>query len=355
MIKAKQKGDTSFDIRSTVSNKDDRKGPQGNVRKPNEALKPAKLLRDNTPVEFTIWVEQFAAYHSSSRMELCSIPEQQAYFKACLEPALIARIASKITPTLPVVPPITPLGGRKNQRDGTGSVASGAEPEDEPDCCIEILHREFVNQYPIFTRRLDFFRSQQGQNQNFSDWTQALRRKGDECDLDSINASDIFILRYLTGIADKKLMAELLKLKDPTVKDLDEAVINWEVSQRCMKKIDSAANKASSFATVAGKGQQNSKNKGNNSHKNSKSSNAKTGSKNNTNKVYKCYRCGSPNTDHQCKALSATCSFCKKAGHFASVCNAKAKGKPAANSAAAQPTPNVKGQGQASTNAAEVC
>ena len=40
----------------------------------------------------------------------------------------------------------------------------------------------------------------------------------------------------------------------------------------------------------------------------------------------KCYRCGSSNhiaSDSKCPAINAACNFCKKVGHFASVCSAK--------------------------------
>eukprot|EP00095_Tigriopus_kingsejongensis_P006217 maker-scaffold666_size115941-snap-gene-0.10 protein:Tk06217 transcript:maker-scaffold666_size115941-snap-gene-0.10-mRNA-1 annotation:"AGAP001242-PA" len=56
--------------------------PAPRITKPNEALKPQSLTRDNTPVEFRFWIEKFPAYYTTSRMELATIPEQQAYFRS---------------------------------------------------------------------------------------------------------------------------------------------------------------------------------------------------------------------------------------------------------------------------------
>ena len=108
-------------------------------------------------MEFTIWLEQFRAYYTSSRMDLCKVPEQQAYFKACLEPALIARIDAKFPKTMPVITP------------------DPANPQ--PDA-LDLLRNEFAAQYPIVTRRLDLFKCKQTHGQTLTDWIQQLRSKG---------------------------------------------------------------------------------------------------------------------------------------------------------------------------------
>ena len=77
-------------------------GPRSST-KPNEALCPKKLSRDCTPVELNIWVESFKAYYVSGRLELASVGEQQAYFRACIEAPLVARISGRVTPDTPVL------------------------------------------------------------------------------------------------------------------------------------------------------------------------------------------------------------------------------------------------------------
>ena len=68
----------------------------GAAHKPNEALKPYLLSRGHSPMELREWIDRFRAYHSTSRMDLCSIQDQQGYFRNSLELALFSRIKSLI-------------------------------------------------------------------------------------------------------------------------------------------------------------------------------------------------------------------------------------------------------------------
>lgn len=58
----------------------------------NDALKPFVVTRDHTPVEMRSWVTKFKAFYSSSCLERCSVPEQHAYFRICVDAQLEARI-----------------------------------------------------------------------------------------------------------------------------------------------------------------------------------------------------------------------------------------------------------------------
>ncbi|MEL7309057.1 MAG: hypothetical protein AAGK05_15125, partial [Pseudomonadota bacterium] len=56
----------------------------------------------------------------------------------------------------------------------------------------------------------------------------------------------------------------------------------------------------------------------------------------------KCYRCGSNShlaSDSRCPAKNATCNFCKKTGHFSSVCSSK-KNSSSNNSSSSQNSQN---------------
>ena len=299
------------------------------VRKPNNALKPQKLTRDNTPVEFSVWISAYYAYYTTSHMHLCSIVEQHAYFKACLEPSLIARIQHYLTSTTPVFP--------KAYR-GNGPILPSA---DRIVSAMEILQKEFLFQYPVFTRRLDFFKSSQQGNQVASDWISELRRQGDECNLNSMTQDDIYVMRYLTGIKQQKLCDELLKIKDPTVRKLDQRIQEWEISQRCLKGINTSnfSNKATSNSAYVKRHHDWLQARINTAKKaNSATSKPHTSYQTKQNKPFICFRCGDKNKSHTCKAVNAICKHCGKKGHYAGVCNAKAKAsqgdpKPRARSA----------------------
>ena len=71
-------------------------------RKPNDALKPFTLTSANTPVELEEWLGRFRAYHSTSRMDLCSALDQQAYLRSCMDASLYNRVKSRFTDTMPL-------------------------------------------------------------------------------------------------------------------------------------------------------------------------------------------------------------------------------------------------------------
>ena len=178
----------------------------------------------------------------------------------------------------------------------------------------------------MFTRRLDFFRSQQRDGQLFSDWIQELRRKGDECNLDELSRDKFFVFLFLTGIKDQKLEAELLKVTDPMTKKLQEVVQDYKVSKYCLKSIKPPSKAGTNLATAnAVKG----KKQGPKSHSkphNSQSQNKKSSPNQNNSslatsasKPYNCYRCGNKNKLHTCNAVNAMCKHCGKKGHFAGV------------------------------------
>ena len=96
----------------------------------NGALKPSVLNDDFTPVEMRAWVSQFKAFYSTSNMAQCTVEDQQAYLKICVDPNLYLRLSDKVSPTTEIF--------------GEGG-------------CIDLIKEEFLNKYPLFSRRLDFF------------------------------------------------------------------------------------------------------------------------------------------------------------------------------------------------------
>ena len=93
-----------------------------NKIRPNEALKPFLLTRDHTPVEMRSWVNKFKAFYSTSLLDKCTIQEQQAYFKICIDPSLEARISDQIQEN-------TPIFG--------------------DDGCLSLIEEEFRQKYPL--------------------------------------------------------------------------------------------------------------------------------------------------------------------------------------------------------------
>ena len=114
---------------------DDDESTTGSRRqfKVNVALKPEKLTPESTPRDLRIWLNQFRSYYETSCMEEISIEAQQAYFKQCLDRTLRFRLERRVDDH-------TPIWG-------------------DLDSCQAVLTEEFLDSYPLFNRRLEFFRT----------------------------------------------------------------------------------------------------------------------------------------------------------------------------------------------------
>ena len=276
------------------------------ARKPNDALKPFCLTSAHTPVELEEWFGRFRAYHSTSRMDLCSAVDQQAYLRSCLDPALYNRIKDKMDSKMPLF------------------VSQGSP---QPNC-FALLEAEFNSNFPVVTRRVQFFRQDQKPGELFSDWARSVQESAAQCQFGAITADDIIVLRLLTGVADKKLALDLYKLKDPNLQQLKDTASAYEVAKRTFAAV-ATPKESKTFHTTTGQGgPTGNKSKG----KSSKGAQAHAVQVKN----FKCYRCGDTNKEHSCKATSATCKYCGKTGHFASVCNKKKSDGKSGSSKSAQ-------------------
>ena len=348
----------------------------GGVRKPNEALKPATLNASSTPVELHAWCSLYEAYFSSSRMEHAPLREQQAYFKACLAPSLLAAIDSRIVADTPIFK-LSAL--QRAEIDASNRSAEEKAKRDKsiyppklievPTSCMELLQEQFLNLYPIFARRLDFFRFNQKQpnQQLFTDWVKDLHKHGDQCQLDQLTVNNIYVFRYLTGISDGKLAQELMKLDNPTYQQLAQTAQKYEVALRCLAQVPgvpgSQRTLAYNAAAAGGRPANASAPRGQQNHRPAQQAAAQRQSRppaqggqrqqsqvNNSNsgkqqqKQFRCFRCGNGKADHDCRAVDAVCKFCQKKGHFAGVCNSKARqngNQARASQATSQPAPST--------------
>ena len=287
-------------------------GARADRTKANEALKPKVLSREMSPVEFASWLQRFSAYYSSSNMNNCSLPEQQAYFRACIDSYLESRIQSKISSVTPILP--TP-----------GSIS-----------CFDLLNEQFLITHPVFDRRLDWFDAKQGINQKFTDFAQKLMRMGDECELAQMDINDLYVMRFLTSCSNIKLRERFLKETNPSQDKILQIAQNYEVSERFIKAIN-RSNHVSAHRVSHGGANSSAKSKDNRSSFRQKLAAFKDC----------CLRCGKKGDpeNHTCLALKQTCYNCGKRGHLSPVCLAKSKrqrsgylaASPRAQSAASSP------------------
>ena len=285
-------------------------GQASTLFKPIDSLKPFDLTKDHTPAEFDQWKQEFKAYYEASQFSTSSLPLQQAHFRKCIKPSLFVKIRSEILAD-------TPIFGN------TGS-------------CMFLLEKEFLQNYPIFTRRLRYARSQQAPGQRFTDWTTELDTISLGADLHIMTHDEHKAMKYIAGCTDEKLREKLLAVTSPTWQQLHRIAVEYEIStasNEVIKEEDSSAKVAKTVSNYK-KGWPSRRNNSYSKDRHNQGSN---------NYQVRCFHCGShKHKSEECKIIDTLfCSYCKKQGHALSICQQRRKkwqSKPYQSSTSARAT-----------------
>jgi len=176
------------------------------------SLKPDPLSRDASPVELNNWSEEFKAFYTASKLDKCTIPEQHAYLYKCLELELASTVRLAANSTTPIF----------------GAIGS----------CFAVLQKKFEETYPLYVRRLRFFRYSQKPGQRFDDfWTQ-LQQLANEADLNSLSTEDLLVFRIVGGCSDDLLREKFLRLSNPSLSDITTEAATWEGVRRSLATYD---------------------------------------------------------------------------------------------------------------------
>ena len=175
------------------------------------ALQPQKLMRDSTPSELSSWVDKFRAFYSVSKLERATLPDQQAFLIQCLDLDLETYLKQHISDT-------TEIFG--------------------DDSCMSLLQEKFLKIYPIFSRRLDFFRFSQAPGQKASDFYTKLRQKGNEANLSGLDIDQQYVFRIICGLTDSRLKGKLLKLVNPDLDEVLEEIELYEIANKALKDLE---------------------------------------------------------------------------------------------------------------------
>ncbi|CAB4045776.1 Gag-Pol poly, partial [Paramuricea clavata] len=185
----------------SIPTAEQRRYPGPASRRINDALKPSVLSKDASPIEMRYWVDSFKSYYTSNDMDSFTILEKQSYFKTLLDTDLKTRIVSKMAED-------TDVFGK--------------------DGCIDILENDFLARYPLFSRRLDFFQSQQRNGQTFTDFLANLKELSKLADLDKLSVEEMFVFCALRGTTDTALLDDFLELQNKSLKDIENAANIYE-------------------------------------------------------------------------------------------------------------------------------
>ena len=259
--------------------------------KPNDSLRPFKLTVEHNPVEFRMWLKQFKAFYTTSGLKDRPIVEQQAYIQACLDPKLDQRIQDSIDMDTPIF---------------------------EENSYVSFLEQDLLVRYPLFTRRLEFFKCTQAKNQSFTEFSAALRSKGNEADLHKLTTDDLFVFRYICGTTDQDLKTRFLRLKDPDKGGLESEARAYESASSCQKAMSGEVNRVQQ--DQRGRPRNKQSGKGNRSQ-----------SQHNSGKCFRCGLTSHKTADCNKRKEDLFCQHCKIVGHLQSVCINKKEGRPPGN------------------------
>ncbi|KAG1696506.1 Transposon Ty3-G Gag-Pol polyprotein [Nymphon striatum] len=182
-----------------------------------ETLKPFKLNNVHTPVDLRNWIAKFKAFHSISNLELYTIEEQHMFLLSCVDPKLETTIV---------------------EHDNYNAELHLFGD----DSVITILRDIFDLSFPLFNRRLEFFRYTQASGQKFSDFMLTLKQKGEDADLHSLDIDALYVFRYLMGTNDTILRDRFLKLGNPNLNHLKQEVRSYEAGLQAARAMDEDIN-----------------------------------------------------------------------------------------------------------------
>ena len=250
-----------------------------------DTLKPFVLSLQNTPVEYRNWKRKLDSFFSASNLAHATVPDQQAYVRQFIESDLDARISVRIMPS-------TAINGS--------------------DSLVSFLDEVFEQRYPLFTRRLDFFRLIRTSGMTTSEYLAKMLQLSGEADLASLTTDNLLVYQVFTGINEDSLFAKLLELEDPTFQDVQKKIAVWEASKSAKKSVHQGAEAKAT----------NGPNRGRNRGRDDKPSERHGPATNTpTNLAGMCLKCG--NKKHKtkdCPRTELVCNNCKKPGHTVVVC-----------------------------------
>ncbi len=287
--------------------------------KPNEALKPPTLKKDDSPVVFASWKDRFGSYYRTSNFQKLEIPDQQSYFLSCLDSTLQMRLKRDIHDTLPVFSASADI-----------------------DSCLRKLEHIFQTTNPIFARRIDFFRQSHTQNTSFTDFLVRLRAAAEEANLSDLDFNGLIAMKGVAACQDEELNKIVLREKNLNLARLEELAEQREVEIASLQ-VKHRRKGEGAIANVVRAGARRQHNGNSSGSKKKNGANAKTPQwRAEFRRLGKCERCAKSHDIAKCTyPADVVCTWCQKKNHIQPACQRKAQGSPRATSAPTKSNANA--------------
>ena len=257
--------------------------PEGTPKmQPCKLLFPKPLSKENTPIEFRMWVTAFKRYYDASSLGKQPTAVQQGYFLQALNDELREVAERQMAPTMPIYGPAG---------------------------CLDLIEAEFKSLYPVFNRRMNFFQARRDQGEDTNAFLRRISQLADMADLEAMTKEELTVFRFIEACDDHRLRDKIFDLQRKDITTIKETVDKYERQKKAETALGTvpvlAVNK-----TKPGSGFGAEKKKG---------------------KQKACYNCGDSNhSPKTCpvRKRGTICSNCGKQGHLGKVCRSSGKPRP---------------------------
>ena len=100
---------------------------------------------------------------------------------------------------------------------------------------ISYIEDEFALCYPLFSRRLDFFRYKRSKGQTVSSFVATLMQLSTDTDLSSLTVDQTIVFRVITGVEEDQLLGKLLEMNEPDFEAVKKKIATWETAKIAKK------------------------------------------------------------------------------------------------------------------------
>ena len=156
-------------------------------------LKPDAVLASGaTPAVVQDWKAQFEAYFTHLGAEVWPVRSQHALFQNAVDRGMWKALKRSLTfsDTAPVMSATPPVG----------------------NSIMELLDAHVQAENPIFNRRVDWYRMEQGQHETSAAFLGRLKEEAALAEIEGLTYDDTLVLRTLSGVSDRELSSELRKI-----------------------------------------------------------------------------------------------------------------------------------------------
>ncbi len=186
-----------------------------------EALKPSILTLDASPFEVRQWKRKLVTYLRRLGVpNWTDIPDQHSVFFGCMESAVEDRVMH-------------------HDRYRDNAAVLPAEPVSDKGSLPELLDEVYLEEVPLFNRRLEFFQMRQrtGKGETVEQFVELLEARARKAEVHLMTREDLIMFHCHTGVVEEGMLTEWRRLENPTLPDMKRALTRYKAGKAQKKAL----------------------------------------------------------------------------------------------------------------------